>query len=260
MDIIVAAGVFVPFLGTALGAACVFFMKNEPSRRVNDALAGFAAGVMTAASVWSLLIPALEFAPEDASPLGRFLPAGLGFCAGMLILFLGDLILPRIESDYLKGRMGESKVKSVGMLVLAVTLHNFPEGLAVGVALAGYLAGAGMTAAAAAALAVGIALQNIPEGAIVSLPMKSAGKSSARAFVGGVLSGAVEPLGALITLAAARFISPAMPFLLSFAAGAMIYVVIEELVPGFAEGDGAHAGAPAFTAGFAMMMALDVML
>lgn len=258
MERIIAAGILLPFIGTVSGAACVFFMKNGASRRTNDILAGFAAGVMTAASVWSLLLPALESADGENAFL-TFLPAGAGFCCGMLLLMLGDRYLPRVESEYLKGKTA-GKAKSTRMLVLAVTLHNFPEGLAVGVALAAFCEGAGMSGAAATALAAGIAVQNFPEGAIVSLPLKSGGKSRARAFAGGVLSGAVEPLGAIITLLFSHLFAPAMPFLLSFAAGAMIYVVIEELVPGFAEGDGTHYGTPAFTAGFAVMMALDVLM
>ncbi|MBR0231586.1 MAG: ZIP family metal transporter [Clostridia bacterium] len=258
MEKIIAAGILLPFIGTVSGAACVFFMKNGTGHRTNDILAGFAAGVMTAASVWSLLLPALETAKGENAFLS-FLPAGAGFICGMLLLMLGDRFLPRVESEYLKGRSA-GRPGSTGMLVLAVTLHNFPEGLAVGVALAAFREGAGMTAAAATALAVGIAVQNFPEGAIVSLPLKNGGKSRARAFAGGALSGAVEPLGALITLFFSHLFAPAMPFLLSFAAGAMIYVVIEELVPGFAEGDGPHYGTPAFTAGFAVMMALDCLL
>ena len=252
----VLIGIMLPFVGTALGAGSVYFMKKGVSPSLRRALCGFAAGVMTAASVWSLLIPALESGPGG---VGSFLPAGCGFAAGMLLLLLFDWAIPRIESDTLRGRFSPSGGKSTTMLVLAVTLHNFPEGLAVGVALAGAVEG-DVTAAAATALAVGIAIQNFPEGAIVSLPLRAEGKSKPRAFSGGVLSGAVEPAGALLTLAASHFIAPAMPFLLSFAAGAMIYVVIEELVPEFAEGDGAHFGTALFTAGFAVMMALDVIL
>ncbi|MBO4277528.1 MAG: ZIP family metal transporter [Clostridia bacterium] len=257
MEKIIALGVLLPFIGTAAGAACVFFMKNGASRRTNDILAGFAAGVMTAASVWSLLLPALENAKGE-NAFSSFFPAGAGFCCGMLLLMPADRFLPRVESEYLKGRGGRSG--SAGMLALAVTLHNFPEGLAVGVALAALREGAGISAASATALAAGIAVQNFPEGAIVSLPLRAGGKSRARAFAGGALSGAVEPLGALITLFFSHLFAPAMPFLLSFAAGAMIYVVIEELVPGFAEGEGTHYGTAAFTVGFTAMMALDVLL
>ena len=257
MEKIIALGVLLPFAGTAAGAACVFFMKNGARRRTNDILAGFAAGVMTAASVWSLLLPALESAGGENGFL-PFLPVAGGFGCGMLLLMPADRFLPRVESAFAKG--AESKGKSTGLLALAVTLHNFPEGLAVGAALAACCENAGISAAAATALAAGIAVQNFPEGAIVSLPLRAAGKSRARAFAHGVLSGAVEPLGAVTTLFFSHLFSPAMPFLLSFAAGAMIYVVTEELVPGYTEGEGAHCGTLAFAAGFTAMMSLDVLL
>ncbi len=261
MDKIVITGILLPFAGTALGAACVFFMKKGVGKKLQDALAGSAAGVMVAAAVWSLMLPALESAPEGSGKLAAFIPAGAGFIAGTGSLLLLDFMIPRIENRALRGKIGDGREKSTKLMILAVTLHNFPEGLAVGVALAGYLDGnLGVSSASVAALAFGIAVQNFPEGAIVSLPLRGAGRSKSRSFLAGAASGAVEPLGAVITLAAAHFITPAMPFLLCYAAGAMIYVVVEELVPQFARGDGAHPGTAAFAAGFTLMMALDVML
>ena len=218
-------GILIPFLGTTLGAACVFFMKNTLSDLVQRCLTGFAAGVMVAASVWSLLIPAIE----QSAGMGRlaFLPAFLGFWIGVLFLLLLDHIIPHlhVKSGQVEGP--RSQLARTTMMVLAVTLHNIPEGMAVGVVYAGYLSGsAQITAAGAMALSLGIAIQNFPEGAIISMPLRAEGEQKGKAFMGGVLSGVVEPIGAVLTILAAQLIVPALPYLLSFAAGAMLYVVV----------------------------------
>ena len=245
-------GIAVPFLGTALGALCVFFMKNQPDRRVNRALAGFAAGVMVAASVWSLLIPAI-----DSSPLGKlsFLPSFVGFWLGVFSLLLLERLFRRMDV-FLNDPEKNGRTKTL-MTAVAVTLHNLPEGIAVGIVYAGLLSGASdVTAGGAFVLSFGIAAQNFPEGAIVSMPLHADGKSKPKAFALGVLSGAVEPLGAFPAVAAAPLLVPAMPYLLSFAAGAMIYVVVVELIPDIS--DGSPLGVLAFSAGFTIMMALDI--
>ena len=221
----VLIGVLIPLLGTSLGAACVFFMKSDFSRLTERALSGFAAGVMTAASVWSLLIPAME----QESDLGRlsFLPAFIGFWAGILFLLLLDRLIPHLHLNAEKAEGPGSRLSRRTMLVLAVTLHNIPEGMAVGIVFAGFMAGDGeISQGAALALALGIAIQNFPEGAIVSMPLNQAGGGKGKAFLDGVLSGAVEPVGAAVTIFLASGILPAMPYLLSFAAGAMLYVVV----------------------------------
>ena len=248
-------GVLIPFLGTSLGAGCVFFMKKSLSDTVQRALTGFAAGVMVAASVWSLLIPAIE----RSAGMGKlaFLPAVLGFWVGVLFLLALDHIIPHLHANSGQPEGLKSQLRRTTMMVLAVTLHNIPEGMAVGVVYAGYLAGDGqITAAGALALSLGIAIQNFPEGAIISMPLRAEGMKKSRAFAGGVLSGAVEPIGAVLTILAAGLIVPALPYLLSFAAGAMLYVVVEELVPQ------AHskAGTCGFVGGFLIMMILDVAL
>ena len=250
-------GITVPFLGTALGAGCVFFMRGGLCDGLRSALTGFAAGVMTAASVWSLLLPAME----QASDMGRlaFLPAAAGFWAGVLFLMVLDRIIPRLRACGAEGA-GPARLSRTGMLVLAVVLHNVPEGMAVGVAYAGVLSHSGVTAAAALVLAAGIAIQNFPEGAIISLPLRAAGMRTGRAFLLGVLSGAVEPAGAVLVLLAARVLVPVQPYFLSFAAGAMIWVVAEELVPAMHEGERPDLGALPFCGGFTVMMALDVAL
>ena len=238
-------GIAVPFFGTALGALCVFFMKGQPSRRLDRLLCGFAAGVMVAASIFSLLLPAVEASGEG---IFGFLPAVVGFWLGVLLLLPVDRILGRIDR--------EGRAKTL-MTVVAVTLHNLPEGIAVGIVYAGLLSGtADVTVGGAFALSFGIAVQNFPEGAIISLPLYAGGKSKTRSFALGVLSGVVEPLGALPAVAAAPLLVPAMPYLLSFAAGAMIYVVVEELIPDLS--DGSPLGVLAFSAGFTIMMALDI--
>ena len=256
---IVAMGLIIPFIGTALGAGCVFFLKNELKVSVQKALSGFAAGVMVAASIWSLLVPAIE----QSSDKGRFafLPAFIGFWIGIFFLLILDHIIPHLHVGTEEAEGPKSKLTRVVMLVLAVTLHNIPEGMAVGVVYAGLVSGSGLiTAGGALALALGIAIQNFPEGAIISMPLYSEGKSKAKSFVLGVLSGAVEPVFGAITVALVGFIVPAMPYLLSFAAGAMLYVVVEELIPEMAAGKHSHVGVVAFAFGFSLMMALDVAL
>lgn len=252
-------GLTIPFLGTSLGSACVFFMRHELNRAVQRALTGFAAGVMTAASVWSLLIPALE----QSEHLGRlaFLPAAAGFMVGMMFLLLLDKLIPHLHMNSEKAEGISTKLPKNTMLLLAVTLHNIPEGMAVGVVCAGLLYGSeNITSAGVIALALGIAIQNFPEGAIISMPLRAGGMSRWKAFVLGVLSGAAEPLGAAITILAAGFVIPLMPGLLSFAAGAMIYVVVEELIPEMSEGEHSDIGTIAFAVGFTAMMILDVAL
>ena len=256
-DIII--GLLIPFIGTSLGSACVFFMRKEMNRMLQRALTGFAAGVMVAASLWSLLIPSME----QSEGMGRlsFLPAFIGFWLGILFLLLLDSVIPHLHLNTDKAEGPRSKLKKTTMMVLAVTLHNIPEGMAVGVVYAGLLSGNNsISAGGAFALALGIAIQNFPEGAIISMPLRSEGKKRNRAFAGGVLSGAVEPVGALLTIFAAGLFVPVMPYLLSFAAGAMIYVVVEELIPEMSEGKHSNIGVIMFALGFTVMMALDVAL
>lgn len=255
----VLLGLIIPFLGTASGSGCVFFMKNDLCRSVQRALTGFAAGVMTAASIWSLMIPAME----QADSMGKlaFLPAVVGFWCGILFLLLLDSLIPHLHMNSEKAEGMPSRLARTTMMVLAVTLHNIPEGMAVGIVYAGFLTGsADMTAGGALALAIGIAIQNFPEGAIISMPLHSEGKSKVKAFAGGVLSGAVEPVGALLTILFASHLLPVMPYLLSFAAGAMIYVVVEELIPEMSEGEHSNIGVIMFSVGFTLMMTLDVAL
>ena len=252
-------GILIPFLGTSLGAACVFFMRKTLSERVQRALTGFAAGVMVAASVWSLLIPAIE----ESSTMGKwsFVPAAAGFWIGILFLLALDHIIPHLHAKSGQTEGPRSRLQRTTMMVLAVTLHNIPEGMAVGVVYAGYLTGtAQISAAGALALSLGIAIQNFPEGAIISLPLRAEGHSRMRAFAGGVLSGIVEPVGAVLTVLAARFVAPALPYFLSFAAGAMLYVVVEELIPEMSEGKHSNIGTIFFAVGFSVMMILDVAL
>lgn len=252
-------GILIPFLGTSLGATCVFFMKKSLSDAVQRSLTGFAAGVMVAASVWSLLIPAIE----QSSAMGKlsFLPAFLGFWVGILFLLLLDHVVPHLHAKSGQVEGPKSQLQRTTMMVLAVTLHNIPEGMAVGVVYAGYLTGsASITAMGALALSLGIAIQNFPEGAIISMPLKAAGMSRGRAFWAGTLSGAVEPVGALFTIWAAGLVVPALPYLLSFAAGAMIYVVVEELIPEMSQGEHSNVGTICFALGFSVMMVLDVAL
>ena len=259
MNTEVLTGILIPFVGTSLGAGCVFFMKKQFGEKVQKCLTGFAGGVMVAASVWSLIIPAME----QTEGLGKlsFLPACAGFWLGILFLLLLDSLIPHLHLNAEKAEGVNSKLKKTTMMVLAVTLHNLPEGMAVGVVYAGFISGnSGITAGGALALALGIAIQNFPEGAIVSMPLCAEGKSKGKAFLDGVMSGSVEPLGALLTIIAAGFIIPAMPYLLSFAAGAMMYVVVEELIPEMSSGEHSNIGVVMFAVGFTLMMALDVAL
>lgn len=252
-------GILIPFLGTSLGAGCMFFLKNSLRDGIQRALTGFAAGVMVAASVWSLLIPAME----QAADLGRlaFFPAVVGFWLGILFLLLLDHLIPHLHQNSLQAEGPKSQLQRTTMMVLAVTLHNIPEGMAVGVVYAGYLAGtAQITAAGALALSLGIAIQNFPEGAIISMPLRAEGMKKGRAFWSGVLSGIVEPIGAVLTILAAGIVLPALPYLLSFAAGAMLYVVVEELIPEMSQGQHSNVGTVFFAVGFSVMMVLDVAL
>ena len=253
------AGLMIPFAGTTLGAAMVFFMKKEMHRGVEKLLLGFASGVMIAASVWSLLIPAIDMAGEQGKI--AWLPASAGFLGGMAFLLLLDSLIPHLHLESEEPEGVESSLKKTTMLVLAVTLHNIPEGMSVGVTFAGALIGdAGITMAGAFALAVGIAIQNFPEGAIISMPLRSEGVSRSRAFAYGALSGIVEPVGAFITILLAEQIVSALPVLLAFAAGAMIYVVVEELIPEAQAGEHSNIGTVGVAVGFVIMMILDVAL
>lgn len=252
-------GLLLPFLGTLGGAACVFFTRQELRPLVRRSLEGFAAGVMTAAAVWSLLLPALE----QAAAMGRWsvVPAVGGFWMGILFLLLLDRTVPHLHQDSGRPEGPRSRLERTTMLALAVTLHNIPEGLAVGVTLAGRMTGdETVSAAGALALALGIALQNFPEGAVISLPLRAAGMSRGRAFWYGVLSGAAEPMAAGAAMLAASLTLPALPYLLSFAAGAMIYVVVEELIPEASAGEHSNLGTLLFALGFTLMLALDVVL
>ena len=255
----VFGAVMLPFLGTTLGSACVFFLKGKMNRNLQRSLTGFAAGVMVAASVWSLIIPAMD----QSAHMGKlaFIPAFVGVWAGFLFLLLLDHFIPHLHlnSDCPEGTqcgLGKST-----MMVLAVALHNLPEGMAVGVVVAGWLTGSeSISAAGALALSLGIALQNLPEGAIISMPLKSAGMSRRKAMSYGVLSGAIEPVGAVLTILLANVLVPILPYLLSFSAGAMLYVVVEELIPEMSEGEHSNIGTIFFAVGFTLMMVLDVAL
>ena len=255
-------GLLIPFLGTAAGSACVFFMKREMNDTVQRALLGFAAGVMIAASVWSLLIPAMDMSDS----LGRlaFLPALVGFALGVAFLFLLDRITPHLHAKAVNPEGPKSSVSKISrtmMLVFAVTLHNIPEGMAVGVVFASLLNGGGeITAAGAIALSLGIAIQNFPEGAIISMPLRTEGNSKLRSFVYGTLSGAVEPVAAIITILLTSLVLPFLPYLLAFAAGAMVYVVVEELLPEATREEKTDICTLGFATGFALMMVLDVAL
>ncbi len=259
MDLSVCYGIIIPFLGTSAGAACVFFMKKNMSEQLSRILTGVAAGVMVAASVWSLLIPAME----QSGGMGRlaFIPAVTGFWGGILFLLLLDHVIPHLHQHSNSVEGPKSRLQRTTMMVLAVTLHNIPEGMAVGVVYAGYLAGnRNISAMAALALSLGIAIQNFPEGAIISMPLRAEGMKKGKAFCGGVLSGIVEPIGAVLTILAAGVVIPALPYLLSFAAGAMLYVVVEELIPEMSQGKHSNIGTVFFAVGFSVMMMLDVAL
>ena len=251
-------GTLIPFIGTSLGAATVFLLKKQIAAGLQKILTGFAAGVMVAASFWSLLQPALE----SSTALGSFafVPAAVGFLIGVGFLLFLDEIIPHMHMD-LQHEGPQSKIKRTTKLILAVTLHNIPEGMAVGVVYAGWRTGQpGISQSGALALALGIALQNFPEGAIVSMPLLAEGIPKNRTFWYGVLSGAVEPVAAWVTLLAAGTVIPAMPYLLAFAAGAMMYVIVEELIPEMSQGKHSNSGTVAFSAGFVLMMILDVAL
>ncbi len=255
----VVLGLLIPFIGTAAGAACVFFLRKDLKMSVQRALTGFAAGVMVAASVWSLIVPAIEQS-ADKERLA-FLPAFIGFWLGVLFLLLLDHIIPHLHRSIDQAEGPKSRLNRTAMMVLAVTLHNIPEGMAVGVVYAGLLSGsASITTGGALALALGIAIQNFPEGAIISMPLFAEGKRKPKAFALGVLSGAVEPVFGALTVLIAGLVVPAMPYLLSFAAGAMLYVVVEELIPEMSAGEHSNIGVIAFAIGFSVMMALDVAL
>ena len=255
----IITGLALPFAGTALGAACVLFMKQQLGKGVQRALTGFASGVMVAASIWSLLIPAMQQSADKGKL--SFLPAVIGFWCGVLFLLLLDSIIPHLHMGADKAEGLPSRLGRSAMMVLAVTLHNIPEGMAVGIVYAGFLSGsAEVTSGGAFALALGIAIQNFPEGAIISMPLYAGGTSKGKAFAGGFLSGAVEPVGALLTILFANRLLPIMPYLLSFAAGAMIYVIVEELIPEMSEGEHSNIGVIMFSVGFTLMMILDVAL
>ena len=251
--------IWIPFAGTALGAACVFFLRGQLPVRVQKALLGFSSGVMVAASVWSLLIPAIE----ESGSLGQlaFLPAAAGFWLGTLFLLALDHIIPHLHMNTEETEGPKARLSRTTLMVLAVTLHNIPEGMAVGVILAGWMEGASqITMSAALALSLGIAIQNFPEGAIISMPLHANGETRPRAFLKGVLSGIVEPVGAILTILAAGIIVPILPYLLSCAAGAMLYVVVEELIPEMSTGEHSNIGVLSFAFGFTMMMGLDTAL
>ena len=252
-------GIMIPFVGTALGSACVFFLKHEMKPFLQKILLGFASGVMVAASVWSLLIPAMNM----SEGMGRlaFIPAAVGLLLGMAFLLLMDRVIPHLHLGSDEPEGAHSSLSKSMMLIFAVTLHNFPEGMAVGVVFAGMLEGsAGITLAGAFALAIGIAIQNFPEGAIISMPLKGTGISRGKAFLYGAASGIVEPLGALLTIWLASYIEPVLPYLLAIAAGAMLYVLVEELIPEASEGEHSNIATVGFAIGFVLMMILDVAL
>ena len=259
MPLEVVYGILIPFLGTTLGAACVFLLKRGLNPLVQRGLTGFAAGVMTAASVWSLLIPAMDYAES----MGRlsFVPAVVGFWLGVLFLLALDHCIPHLHQGSDKPEGPKSSLRRSTMLMLAVTLHNIPEGMAVGVVFAGWMSGqGGLSLAAALALALGIAIQNFPEGAILSMPLSASGMKKSRAFMQGMISGVAELLAALVTLWASKLVIPVLPYLLSFAAGAMIYVVVEELIPESSQGSHSNLGTIFFSLGFTLMLVLDVAL
>ena len=255
----IAMVLLIPFLGTTLGAAMVFLMKKEINKKIEKPLLGFAAGVMIAASVWSLIIPSIDMAKEQG--IISWIPASIGFSLGILFLLALDHIIPHLHLKTDKPEGIRAKLKNSTMMALAVTLHNIPEGMAVGVVLAGGLMGnETISIAGAFALAIGIAIQNFPEGAIISMPLKAEGISKGKAFLYGTLSGIVEPIAAIVTILLASFVEPILPYLLSFAAGAMIYVVVEELIPESQEGEHSNIGTIGVAIGFVIMMILDVAL
>ena len=248
----VIIGILLPLAGTMLGSAFVFFMKRDIPDRMQKTLLGFASGVMVAASVWSLLIPSIDMSA------GSVVPAAVGFMAGIAFLLLLDELTPHLHLGAQKSEGPRSRLSRTAMLALAVTIHNLPEGMAVGVVFAGN--GQGLSLSAALAVSIGIAIQNIPEGAIISMPMHAEGNSRLKSFAIGTLSGVVEPIGSVAILLLAGMLGVALPYLLAFAAGAMMYVVVEELIPEMAQGEHSHIGVLLFAVGFTVMMALDVAL
>ncbi len=255
----IAIGLLIPFLGTTLGSAMVFLMKNKMNTKVQKLLLGFASGVMIAASIWSLITPSIEMAEEQG--IVSWIPAAIGFLFGIIFLLVLDSIIPHLHLNSKKPEGIKAKLKNTTMMVLAVTLHNIPEGMAVGVVFAGVLAqNTTITLAGAFALSIGIAIQNFPEGAIISMPLKNEGMSKPKAFLYGTLSGIVEPIGAIITILLTGIVTPILPYLLSFAAGAMIYVVVEELIPESQVGEHSNIGTIGVAIGFVIMMILDVAL
>ena len=252
-------GLLIPFLGTTLGSGIVFFMKNKMNDKVEKILLGFASGVMVAASIWSLLIPSIDMAEEQK--IIAWVPATIGFILGIIFLLILDNIIPHLHLKSKEPEGLKAKLKKTTMMVLAVTLHNIPEGMAVGVALAGALSrNSSITMAGAIALSIGIAIQNFPEGAIISMPLKEEGNSKGKSFLYGTLSGIVEPIGGFITILLTSLVVPILPYLLSFAAGAMMYVVVEELIPESQVGKHSNLGTIGFSIGFIIMMILDVAL
>lgn len=259
MTMEILQGVLIPFIGTTLGAGAVFVMRDKLNRNVHRALAGFAAGVMVAASIWSLLIPAIDYSQH----MGKwsFVPAAVGFWLGILFLLLLDEVIPHLHVNADQSEGPATNLQKTTLLVLAVTLHNIPEGMAIGVVYAGLVAGSpGITLAGALTLSLGIAIQNFPEGAIISMPLRANGMSKFKAFSYGALSGIVEPIASIITILLAQLIVPVLPYALAFAAGAMMYVVVEELIPEMSEGEHSNIGTVFFALGFTVMMILDVAL
>ena len=255
----ITLGLLIPFLGTVLGSAMVFLMKDKINSKVQKLLLGFASGVMIAASIWSLITPSIEMAEEQG--IVSWIPAAIGFLFGIIFLLVLDSIIPHLHLNSKKPEGIKAKLKNTTMMVLAVTLHNIPEGMAVGVVFAGVLAqNTTITLAGAFALSIGIAIQNFPEGAIISMPLKNEGISKPKAFLYGTLSGVVEPIGAIITILLTSIVTPILPYLLSFAAGAMIYVVVEELIPESQAGEHSNIGTIGVAIGFVIMMILDVAL
>lgn len=251
-------GLLIPFIGTTLGSAMVFLMKDKINKKIEKVLLGFASGVMIAASIWSLIIPSIDMAKEQ--DLIAWLPASIGFLLGILFLLILDSIIPHLHVNSKEPEGIKTNLKKTTMMVLAVTLHNIPEGMAVGVAFAGAIIGNTITMAGAMALAIGIAIQNFPEGAIISMPLKAEGKTKLKAFISGTLSGIVEPIGAITTILLTKLVVPILPYLLSFASGAMIYVVVEELIPASQEGKHSNLATIGVGIGFVLMMILDVAL
>ena len=262
MNINTLIGILVPFAGTTLGSAMVFFMRNKMNTLLQKVLLGFASGVMMAASVWSLLVPAMNMSEEAGFGKLSFLPASIGFMIGIFGLLCIDRLTPHLHIGIDSKPEGpKTSLQRTTMMILAVAIHNLPEGMAVGVVFAGMLMGGGaISLSAAFALSIGIAIQNFPEGAIISMPLRAEGVSKSKAFAYGTLSGLVEPVGAIITILLANIMIPILPYLLSFAAGAMVYVIVEEIIPEASEGEHSNIATIGFAIGFVIMMAMDVAL